>query len=346
MKTEAQIRKVLANLYEQTSGEPLPSGSIKHFFESWLARKHAESAGATFSRYKTVVEQFLKHLDAKVEMDINYLTPQDILSFRNALLKRVSPTSINLNIKILRAALNQARREGLIQINPAQQVETVKQRRGGVERRAFTLPELQRILEVASPEWKGLIMFGIYTGQRLGDIAILTWANLDLEREEIRFVTRKTDRQIILPLTRPLLRFIESLPVSDDPKQPLFSHASQIVNERDRSTALSNEFYEILVQAGLAKPRSKQATGKGRSGKRKTSEISFHSLRHTATSLLKNAGVSDAVAQEFIGHDSVAASRNYTHIELATLRKAANLMPDVLIKLPKKHNTLDKNKHV
>jgi integrase len=32
--------------------------------------------------------------------------------------------------------------------------------------------------------------------------------------------------------------------------------------------------------------------------------LPFHSLRHTATTLLKSAGVSDAVAREFIGHDS------------------------------------------
>ena len=64
--------------------------------------------------------------------------------------------------------------------------------------------------------------------------------------------------------------------------------------------------------------------------KRAQNEISFHCLRHTATSLLKNAGVSEAVAQEFIDHDSPAMSANYTHIDMDSMRKAAASVPDIL----------------
>ena len=56
----------------------------------------------------------------------------------------------------------------------------------------------------------------------------------------------------------------------------------------------------------------------------------FHSLRHRATSLLKSAGVSDAVAMEFIGHDSKSVSRQYTHIPTEMLKQAAAKMPDIL----------------
>jgi integrase len=57
------------------------------------------------------------------------------------------------------------------------------------------------------------------------------------------------------------------------------------------------------------------------------SEISFHSLRHTNVSLLKNAGVSDAVAQDLVGHESAEVSRLYTHIEDKTKRRAVNKLP-------------------
>jgi len=74
---------------------------------------------------------------------------------------------------------------------------------------------------------------------------------------------------------------------------------------------LSNAFYNILVAAGLAVKKSHKAAehGKGRSARREQNDLSFHCLRHTATSLLKNAGVNEAVAMEFIGHDSPAVSR-------------------------------------
>ena len=75
----------------------------------------------------------------------------------------------------------------------------------------------------------------------------------------------------------------------------------------------------------MAPPRSHNASRNGRDGKRKGNALSFHCLRHTATSLLKNAGVSEAVAMDIIGHDSRAISANYTHIEVAAKRKAVTL---------------------
>ena len=62
--------------------------------------------------------------------------------------------------------------------------------------------------------------------------------------------------------------------------------------------------------------------------------LTFHSLRHSATLILKNAGVSPAVVQEFIGHDSKAVSQNYTHIEMEAMRRATDLMPDVFASEP------------
>jgi len=42
---------------------------------------------------------------------------------------------------------------------------------------------------------------------------------------------------------------------------------------------------------------------------------------------MKNAGISPAIVQEFVGHDSRAISEHYTHIELASLRMAADSIP-------------------
>jgi hypothetical protein len=42
---------------------------------------------------------------------------------------------------------------------------------------------------------------------------------------------------------------------------------------------------------------------------------------------MKSAGVSPAVVQEFVGHDSKAVSQHYTHIELKALKKAGEALP-------------------
>jgi integrase len=40
---------------------------------------------------------------------------------------------------------------------------------------------VRAILNLADEEWRSMILFGLYTGQRLGDIASLRWNNVDLQ---------------------------------------------------------------------------------------------------------------------------------------------------------------------
>jgi integrase len=92
---------------------------------------------------------------------------------------------------------------------------------------------------------------------------------------------------------------------------------------------LSGAFGELLVATGLRAPLREAAGGKGvgRSGRREGCELSFHSLRHTAVSLMKDAGVPDAVIMALVGHESRAMSQRYTHVGREALSKAAASMP-------------------
>ncbi len=330
--TESVFRKGMADIYEMANGESLPSSTAEKYFDNWIATRGTEISESTLAAYKGIKVQFLAHLGDRKGKDVAFIRKSDIAGFRDSIRKRgLSPATANLALKVIRSALKQAQMDGIISENPAERVGNVKGAQADSKRRAFTVKELENIFGCATDEWRGMILFGLYTGQRLGDIAGLTWANVDLTREELKLVTGKTGRRQIIPLAVPLLTFIEeSLPASDDPRQPLFPKAAaRKERTKGRVAALSNQFHEILETAGLAKARSHQKEGEGRSAKRETSDLSFHCLRHTATSLLKNAGISPAIVQEFVGHDSKAVSQNYTHIDTETLRKAARKFPDI-----------------
>jgi integrase len=328
---ESRARRTIADIFSIANGETLPGSTVADFLTSWLKRKELEAGDKTRARYETVADQFKDHLGAKAKRDIANVTAADITKFRDTLAKRVTVGTVNVSLKILRSAFAQARRDGLIDVNEAERVTLLKRKRKDrFERRAFTLAELKRILEVAGDEWRGMILFGLYTGQRLGDLASLTWQNLDLQRREIRLVTGKTGRQQILPLAAPLISHIDTLTAGDKPDAPLFPRIYETAQRHKHAGNLSNEFFNVLVDAGMATKKTHKATGKGRGAKREQNEVSFHSLRHTATTLLKSAGVSDAVAMEFVGHDSKSVSRQYTHIPTEMLKDAAAKMPDVL----------------
>jgi integrase len=103
------------------------------------------------------------------------------------------------------------------------------------------------------------------------------------------------------------------------------------VENSGRTNTLSRQFRELLADAGLATPKAHRTTeaAPGRDGPRELSQISFHSLRHSATSLMKNAGINASVVMDIIGHESEAISAHYTHIDEETKRKAIALLPAI-----------------
>ena len=129
---------------------------------------------------------------------------------------------------------------------------------------------------------------------------------------------------MLVPLAKPLAEYLENLPSSDDPDAPLFPSLFKL-----RISQLSDGFRCVLVSAGMAEERSHIRTGKGRNTARPVAELSFHSLRHSFVSILKNTGANEAVAMALAGHETKAISQNYTHLEASSLRNAVDKMTDV-----------------
>src|SRR5262245_26912954 len=323
------IAQGVSDVFTAANVESLPSASVKSWCETWTEAKAIETEESTHARYKRVIERFTGFLgEAKNKRDLSTLQASDIARFRDREAKELSHSTANLSVKVLRICLGEAVRQGLLAVNPAVRVKLLKSTTES-KRRAFTLNEIKRILRACGDdsEWRGLVLFGLYLGQRLGDLAKLTWRAVDLDTAEIAFSTRKTGRRIVLPLVPPLADYLASLPVSDNPNAFIFPDAASA----KRTASLSNQFRDILVAAGLVEPRPRghKSTGKGRNQAREASEISFHSLRHSAVTMRKAAGVSDFIAREIVGHESAAVSRQYTHLTTDDKRAAMRRLPDV-----------------
>jgi integrase len=321
------VRETIATLYREAYADKLPLATVRQYATQWLAAKEAEVAQGTMDRYREAIRKLLEFLGDLAEQDLSVVSRQLLLEFRGALSKQLSPSTANLMLGQTRRLFREARRDGYIVENPAEFLEPVREDSDDA-RRPFTVPEIQRLLEIADPEWKSLILCGLYTGQRLYDLAELSWDNIDLVRGEVRLKVRKTGKRLILPLAPSLRKHLENLPGSDVPGAPLHPRAFKIVRAQGRSGSLSNQFASLLEQAGF---RQKQAhcSGKGRSAQRKGNKLTFHSLRHTAVSLLKDAGIPEAVVMEMVGHDSKQMSAHYTHVGIDAMTKAASALPEI-----------------
>jgi integrase len=162
-------------------------------------------------------------------------------------------------------------------------------------------------------------------------VAGLTWQQVDLGKRQVSFVTSKTGKRLSFFMAKPLADFFEHLPSSDNPGTCVFPKAAAMAEKH--TGTISTKFYDkILAPSGLVEARPKSVakiSGEGRAAKRQTSELSFHSLRHTFTTWLKSSGASNALAQMIVGHDSEVVSRGYTHLSADDTMDAISKLPDV-----------------
>ena len=324
--TEEYARKAVSEMFETAAGRPLLFQSVDSWLRGWLADKTAAKSKATVESYRYTVESFLAHLGERARRSIELVTPRDVQTFRDGHVKAgKSPQTANFYVNLLRIPFNLARRHGLIPSNPAEAVDPLPSKRG--VRGTFTIEQIRALLLTAQTEgfeeWRGAILVGFYTGQRLTDIANLRWESIDLPNSVIRLTQRKTGRQVTLPIQVDLLDWLLTRPAPKSEREFVFP--SLVGRGTGGSQGLSWRFSALMDKAHIARGSARE----GSSGVRNLSALSFHSLRHTFTSFLANGGVAEEIRRELTGHQSEEVHRSYTHHELRRLRDAVEILPTI-----------------
>ncbi|HEX5399868.1 MAG TPA: tyrosine-type recombinase/integrase [Verrucomicrobiae bacterium] len=319
--TEAQARKILNTILENTGQAPMQTETIHDHFTRWLSGKELAKKARTHERYQIVVEKFLAGLGQKAQRPLGALTARDLEKFRDqSMTDGKAPKTVAVEMKVLRAGLNLARRQGMILTNPAEAVELPKI--VSHTRDVFAPSQIHQLLASADDEWKTAILCGYYLGARLSDVINLTWENVDLAGNVITYEQRKTGQPVACPIHPDLHAHLSRL-AGDDAYAPLCpTLQKRSVGGR---SGLSQSFAGIMRNAGIEQRRVK---GKGKQG-RTFSKLSFHSLRHSFTSALANAGVAAEVRQKLTGHADAATHQKYSHLELQPLQAAIATLPSV-----------------
>ena len=159
---------------------------------------------------------------------------------------------------------------------------------------------------------KDIFTTGYYTGLRLGELVNMRWNWIDFFRNQITvkctddFLT-KNKKERIVPLSekvRSILfnRFNNSLHRPDD--VVFYRIEGKILYPE----AISKQFKKIVRKSNLS------------------DKIHFHTLRHSFASLLVQRGVSLYVVKELLGHEDLATTQIYSHLQQQNLRDAVNLL--------------------
>jgi len=317
--TQAASIKLLGEWMEASTGETLHIKSIKVFLNDWLNdRTSLGRAEATTKRYLSVIENFLKHLGEKRSMaSIGSLSSAEIEAWRNAELQTgKGKTTAEFGLKVIRAALNSARRKGLALSNPAEAIE-----HSGAHsetRDPFTHTEIIELLKVADREWKGMILLGVWCGLRIADAANLTWNCINLAEGVLVFRPSKTRNKEItlqIALHHEVTECLKNLTLGIG-GAPLFPtlHGKKAGSHG----GLSNEFGRLMSKAGVIIRKGREKSGVGR----RFNSKGFHSLRHTMITRFAEAEISADIRRAMAGHSSDAMHQKYVHMGPNSQRSA------------------------
>lgn len=319
--TRATALKVLSELVERTTGEVLADASVEAFLGDWLkSRQVAGRASGTLVRYRPIIAKFVASMGDRSKKTIRGVTGSDLRRFRDGELETgKSAVTANLALKVLKAAFERAKREGLILVNPAAQVDALDED-GGI-RQPFSDDQIRKLLGSATEEWQGMILFGVHTGLRMSDAAHLTWENVDVGQGIVQFVPMKTrrtkkDKNVTIALHSDVVAWLGEWSMPGNNRGPLFP--TLVGRPTGSHTGLSNEFGRLMDASGVMRIFGEKKAGKGR----RATLLSFHSLRHSCVSRLANADVNADVRKTIAGHSTDEAHARYTHLEIETQRRA------------------------
>jgi integrase len=328
-------RQYVSKLLALATGEEMTSYTLESWSNEWLRRKARESSKATMARYNSHRNALLEWLGPKrSKRPLEALTSQEARKWREHLQDggRTGKTILSYT-KDAGAIYRAAIREGLVSFNPFTALEAIDTS-DSLERKPFTGEEVGKLIAAApTEEWRGLILVAAFTGLRLGDAARLRWSSVDLEAKRISLIpskTQKKKREVRIPIQPDLLTYLLAAPVADDsPDAPVFPTLAGL-NIGDRA-GLSQTFNKIMATAGVdrGKPSRQIEEGAERGAGRVTWERGFHSLRHTFTTWLRTAGVSEEDRMALTGHSTRDSHAIYSHADEEVLRKAIEKLPNL-----------------
>ncbi len=221
--TEAQARAVINSILEHSGQESIVFYKTRDWLNEWISDKRLSSEAGTVEKYAPVVRRFLEHIGGKADAGLGSITPANIRSFRDALHgEGRSANTVNQIIsKVLSAPFSKAVRLGYVPLNPCRAVEALKPTRA--EAGTFSVAQIGELLDATVlPDWRGLILAGFYTGQRLGDLAALKWSQVDLPNRMMYFKQKKGGAGVAVPIHPDLLVHLQSLRAPVEMHEPVF----------------------------------------------------------------------------------------------------------------------------
>jgi len=266
------------------------------------------------------INSFQKFLEEKGIKKLKEISLALMEQYKVFLLKSCKPKTVNNYIILAKAMLNKAVEWRCLKENPIKTLKELKNP-GMREPRYFSRVEIDKILDIANPYMKNVILILINTGMRRSELVYLTWEDIDFTNKLVIVQSKpeagfhpKSYKPRYIPMNPELEKVLMDLPQAG--RYVFDNGKGEILHAPNYYTV---EFCRILKKAGI----------KG---------ANLHALRHTFASYLVMAGVDLRTVQKLLGHSTVAMTEKYSHLSPDHMAKAVEVLRFVAEKRQNKPN--------
>lgn len=187
---ERELRKTIeAGLYTKNRNI-----TLDEYFEEWLKGKRNATKGNTLKTYKSY---YYKHISPVLgNRKVQKIERREVLRLQNEVLQKLSISTCNIVLRVLKIVLNDAVSEGIIIKNPASGVKSTKDtsvKATESYHRALTQEEQTAFMEELKTDFfYEFIALLLTTGMRQGEAAALNWSDIDYKQNVIHITKTVT----------------------------------------------------------------------------------------------------------------------------------------------------------
>lgn len=317
-KGELQIHKALEAVRTASGAAGLAKIPTTR---EWLEKDLANRRPALLA----VARRFCDIIGEDADKPIDRLKPSTIERYYAAEMGNVSLLSLRNYKGLISASFNRAMFDDLIEVNPFTRTRLPKSEHKPHPKKPFTMEQINAMILTFPDPWPALIQVSFLTGgQRLGDVALLKWDQIDFIANTIEFTTQKVRREMKIQMPGIL---VDLLRKQKNDSQYVFPDAA--ARYLRRCGYLSNDFSQLVYKAGFVEKPKEKLEGR----KLHVNPLTFHSIRHTVVSLLRTSNIFTAdLARAIVGHSSESIERAYFHAHDQDLSKGYNYLESLLKK--------------
>ncbi len=217
------------------------------------------------------------------DFNLSEITLSVVQEFMDERLTDVSLATVQKDVSTLKALMNKAHREELMETMPRFPKMKALQPRS----RWLSVEEEERLIRSASTHIIPLIRFAVDTGGRLSELLGLDWHNVDLASQRITFIKTKNGEDRTVRLCDRACAVLACLNPTDT--GPVFTYRGKAIKR------VKTAFNHARMKSGLK-------------------DVRFHDLRHTFASRLVQGGVPLYDVMHLTGHKSLAMVQRYAHL--------------------------------